>query len=143
VELLKTHSRLVLLEKFEHLNHNESPADVSPHVGAIIFGKFEKSAQEVVNVLGYYSASAVNEMIDAVYRLRTNFRILKATVSKKSLKKMSHCLYVPFGTYLNKIVKNALHLFCVKLVLAILAEFHKRRKSSVNTLVSTRIEHLV
>ena len=85
MELLKVYLSFVFLEKFNHLNHNQSPADVSSHIGAIVFGKFEKCAQEVVNVLGYYSASAVNEMIDAVYRLRTNFRILKATISEKSL----------------------------------------------------------
>jgi len=66
---LKAYSNLGTLGKFKHLNHNQAPADVSSHVGAIVFGKFEKSAQEVVYVLGYYSASAVNEMIDAVYRL--------------------------------------------------------------------------
>ncbi len=50
---------------------------------------------------------------------------------------------IRYVIYLNKIVKHALHLFCVKLVLAILAEFHERRKGSINTLVSAGIEHLV
>ena len=71
----------------DYLNHDKSTANISSDVGRIVLGQFEKRPQKVIDVLGNNARARVDELVNAIHRLRTNTRIVVPSVTKKSLNK--------------------------------------------------------